>query len=234
MRAGRSASDGDPGAHRAQPRRVDVHHEPAPERPGDAGDVEHAAGGDQGGAARVALAADHGRVGGAVQQRLDLLLEEGALLLDHDDLGEPVGERPHDRRLERPDQRRLEEADAERVEVGEADAEVGERGDDVAVGLARGEDADAGGTATVDDVEAGVAHVVVHGVETGAGRLLLEQHRPRREHPVVEVGRPRLPVALVRAGPCGTGRPTSTVAYPSAMSLWSFSPTHEPLRREIS
>ena len=38
--------------------------------------------------------------------------------------------------------------------------------------------------------------VVVHRVEAGSDRLLLEQHRPRREHPVVEVRGPGLPVAL--------------------------------------
>ena len=54
------------------------------------------------------------------------------------------------------------------------------------------------GPATVDDVEPRVPHVVVHRVEAHADRLLLEQHRPRREHPVVEVGGPRSPVAFVR------------------------------------
>ena len=86
----------------------------------------------------------------------------------------------------------------ERGEIAELDAEVGERGDDVAVGLAGGEDAEPRGAVAVDDVEPGAPHVVVHRVQARADRFLLEEHRPGREHAVVEVGGPGLPVALVR------------------------------------
>ena len=58
VRAGRSAStdDGDARARRPQARRVEVLLQPAPQRRGDDGDVEHAAGGDERARRRVALA----------------------------------------------------------------------------------------------------------------------------------------------------------------------------------
>ena len=89
--------------------------DPRAEGAGDPGGRELAFRREQRRAGLVALA-DHARpraVGKRVERVLDLGLDQGALLLDHDDLFEPAGEGAQALGFERPGHRRLVEAQAD-------------------------------------------------------------------------------------------------------------------------
>ena len=133
---------------------------------------ERAVRGEQRRAALVALAHDLRRVRPAVQQLLELGLDQGALLLDHDDLLEAGGERAHALGLERPDQAELEHAQAKPGGELAVDAEVGERLAQVQIRLAGRDDAEARVRA--------VEHQPVERVGPGerAHRLQLEAMQP--------------------------------------------------------
>ena len=103
---------------------------------------ERAMRGKQGCALLVVLADDHRRVRLPVQQLFQLRLDQGALLLDHDDLLEAGREAPHAFALERPDQAELEHAQAKPGGHLAVDAEIGERLAQVQVRLAGRDDAE--------------------------------------------------------------------------------------------
>ena len=91
--------------------------------------------------------ADHARRALAgfpvVELFLDLVFDDLALLLDHQDLLQPLGEAPRALRLERPGHRHLVEAHADVARDALVDAQVGQRLQRVAEGLAGGDDAEA-------------------------------------------------------------------------------------------
>ena len=99
----------------------------------------------------------------AIENGADLILEQRALLLDHNDEIEAVGELAHDHRIERPHHADFEETQAERgAVVGEA--EIAERLQEVLPGLACGDHADPRVLALADDaVEAVGARVSERG-----------------------------------------------------------------------
>src|SRR5262249_21390666 len=109
---------------------------------GDVVRVERALDGEQPVAALVLLADAHGLVGGAVEVFADLDLDQRALLLDHDDEVEPVGELLELALAQRPRARDLVEADAEIVALHLVEAELVERLADIEVALAHRDDAD--------------------------------------------------------------------------------------------
>ena len=98
------------------------------------------------GAAALVVLADDTRpyTRQVVQDLLDLALDEGALLLDDEDLLEPRGKLAQALGLERPRECRLVQAQPERGGGLLADAEQVERLADVEVGLAGADDAEAG------------------------------------------------------------------------------------------
>ncbi len=77
-----------------------------------------------------------------VQVVLDLLLDDGALLFDHEHFGEPVDEGFDARHFERIRQADLVDPHAGRVEIGHRQVEAAQRFHQVEVRLAAGHDAD--------------------------------------------------------------------------------------------
>ncbi len=130
------------------------------------------AGGLAGGAAPLAVVvelADHARRAHAVfpvvELFLDLVLDQLALLLHHQDLFQPLGEAARALRLERPGHRHLVHAQADVARDPLVDAEVRERLHGVAEGLAGGDDAQARvGRVPHDAIELVGAHVGRRGV----------------------------------------------------------------------
>src|SRR6266508_3831975 len=86
-----------------------------------------------------------------VQLFLDLVLDDLALFLDHEDLFEPFGELARTLRLERPGHRHLVETDAGRARDTFVDTEIGERLQGVAERRAGSDDAETGAWAVPDD-----------------------------------------------------------------------------------
>src|SRR5712692_5437686 len=95
--------------------------------------------------AAVVELADHARRAHAflpvVELFLDLVFDELALFLDHEDLFQAVGEAPRALRLERPRHSHLADAQADLARDALVDAQVGERLHHVAERLAGGDDA---------------------------------------------------------------------------------------------
>ncbi|OPZ02233.1 MAG: hypothetical protein BWZ09_02581 [Alphaproteobacteria bacterium ADurb.BinA305] len=125
--------------------------------------------------------ADHARahlVLPVIELFLQLVLEELALLLDHEDLVEAVGEAAHALGVERPHHADLVQAQADRRGGGLVDAEVVERLAHVEVALAAGEDAQAR-LRRVDDhaVQPVLAAVGERGVELVVEQALLLHQR---------------------------------------------------------
>ena len=86
----------------------------------------------------------------AIENGADLILEQRALLLDHNDEIEAVGEVAHNHRIERPDHADFEQTEAERgAVVGKA--EIAERLQKVLPGLAGRDHADPRLFAVADD-----------------------------------------------------------------------------------
>ena len=86
----------------------------------------------------------------AIEDGADLILEQRALLLDHDNEIEAAGEVAHDHRIERPHHADFEQAQAKRgAVVGEA--EIAERLQQVLPGLAGRDHADPRALAVADD-----------------------------------------------------------------------------------
>ena len=134
--------------------------------------------------ALLVLLADADRlVGGAVKLLAHLHLDQRALLLDHDDEIEALGEFLQLAPAERPGAGHLVEADAQFVALDLVDAELVERLADVEIALAGGDDADlriapARGDGAVELVG---AHEGEHGVA-----LVVVQPRFLREDRIVE------------------------------------------------
>ncbi len=149
----------------------------------------------------VALADDPRRVRRAVERLLELGLDEGALLLDHEDLVEPPAELAHRALLERPDHAQLEHADADALELALAEPEAAQRVHQVVVGLAGGDDAEPGVAGALDPVDAVLARVREGEVGAHAEQAALELERGRREQVAVghvlvaEVGQDRVDAA---------------------------------------
>ena len=93
----------------------------------------------------LVLLADHARpVRPAVEEVLGEHLEEGTLLLDDQDLLEPLRELADDARLHGEHEAHLEDAHAGAAQPGLVQAQLGQRLAHVVVGLARGQDAEPG------------------------------------------------------------------------------------------
>ena len=91
----------------------------------------------------LVLLADHHRlVGGAIELLADLDLDQRALLLDHHDQVESIGEGLRLRRIDRPGAGELEQADAQVIGADLVDAEILQRLSDIEIGFADGGDAD--------------------------------------------------------------------------------------------
>src|SRR5256714_68051 len=78
-----------------------------------------------------------------VELFLDLVFDDLAFFLHHQNLLEAVGEAPGALRLERPGERHLVDAQADVARRALVDAEIGKRAHHVAEGLPRGDDAQA-------------------------------------------------------------------------------------------
>ena len=160
--------------------------EVAGESVGDGVGVELAHGREQRGAVPRPLAVDGRGAGLPVQHGLHRVLEEGALVLDDDDLVEASGEPGDDARLKRVDHAELEQPDAVPFEVVLRQPERGEGLADVQVGLAGGHQADPGAARPRDDVQAAAADVLGGDGQPGEllaalqlGELRAEQAGPR-------------------------------------------------------
>ena len=97
--------------------------------------------------AALVVLADHNRAAAGlhVEQRvLQLLLDQRALFLDHQNLALAGGEGRDALGLERPDQAHLVDGKAQALGFGIVDAELVQRLADVEIGLADGDDAEAG------------------------------------------------------------------------------------------
>ena len=151
-----------------------------------------AVGGYDGTTAGVTLA-DQCRLRGCAVQRLsDEQLDEGALLLDDEHLADTAGCGSHDVVVERVDQPESQQPDSCAAHVViSAQAEVGQRLADLAVGPAGGHDRDpCVGRVDLDDVELVGSGIRERGRVTPVVELALElegvrqeQHRPLRERP---------------------------------------------------
>ncbi|ESS36882.1 hypothetical protein P355_1630 [Burkholderia cenocepacia KC-01] len=121
-----------------------VPREPCREHRQDARRTQLAELGQQARTGRVVLAehARAGAFGAVVQVVLDLLLDDRALLLDHQHFGEPVDEGFDARHFERIRQADLVDPHAGRVEIGDRQVEAAQRFHQVEVRLAAGDDAD--------------------------------------------------------------------------------------------
>jgi hypothetical protein len=168
--------------------------DPLGERDRDLIAGQRAVRGEQGRALLVPLADDQRRVRAAVEEVLELRLDQRALFLDHHDLLEAVGEGEHALGLERPDQAELEHAQAEPGGEILIDAEVVERLAQIQIRLAGRDDAKARARA--------VEHAPIERVRAGerTHRLELEAVQPlllgeRRVRPAdVQAARRRLEV----------------------------------------
>jgi hypothetical protein len=114
---------------------------------------------EQGPAGLVALAVMRGAPGQRIQRLLQLRLQEGAAVLDHQHLLQPLGEGARGLGVERPGEADLPDAQAVGAREVGRDAGVGQR-------LAQRRE----GLAAHDDAEAGVRRIHHHPVEAvGAG-----------------------------------------------------------------
>ena len=109
--------------------------------------------------------------GQIVEQLLDLVLDEAPLLLDDDDLVEPVGEAPDAVGLQRPAHADLVEREAEAPGRRLVDGEVVERLAHVEIGFSRGDDAEP----APRPVDHGPVEPVRPAVGAGCVELVFEQ-----------------------------------------------------------
>ena len=155
-------------------------------------------------------------VGAPVEELLlDLVLDDLAPLLDDQHLVQPFGEMPDGLRLQRPGHADLEDAQADRGHFLRTDLELAQRLQHVLIGLARG-----------DDAEAGIGHIMGDFVDAiGAGEgdrgialvglqpIVLHQRRigPAQVEPAgrqLEIGRQHeLPLLARRDRPRLSSRP---------------------------
>ena len=121
--------------------------------------------------------ADHARCAAAllpaIEFFLDLVFDQLALFLDHENLFQPIGEAPRALRLERPGHRHLVHAQADLARHTSVDAQVGERLHGVAERFSGGDDSQARARRIPHDaIQAVGAHVGERGVH-----LVVEQAR---------------------------------------------------------
>ncbi|KGW49100.1 hypothetical protein Y049_2352 [Burkholderia pseudomallei MSHR684] len=160
-----------------------VAREPFGEHGQDARGPQLAELGQQRRAGRVVLAEHDGpRTGRAVVEMiLDLLLDHGALLLDHEHFGQPFDERIDPRHLERERQADLVDPHAGRVEIGRRQIEPAQRLHQIEMRLAARDDAHVRARALRDPlVDAVRAREVAYRVELrGEARLDREARQVR-------------------------------------------------------
>jgi len=109
----------------------------------------------------------------AKQLLLELVLDELALFLDHQDLFQPLGKAADRLRLQRPDHAALEQAQPDARAGGLVQSEVGQRLARVEVGLAAGDDA----KARVGRVHHRVVELVGAAVGERGVQLVVQQAR---------------------------------------------------------
>src|SRR5262249_22885839 len=119
----------------------------------------------------VPLAGDAGAARQVVERAPELRLDEVSLLLDDDDLVQPLGELSDDLRIQGIDHADLQEPDTELSQLHVAQSQVVKRLRDVGIGLAGGHDAEAVAATALDD---GVQQVGA-GVREGGRESLLVQ-----------------------------------------------------------
>ncbi len=117
--------------------------QPLDEQAGDPGGVELGVDRDERPALVVELAQHQGAQRHAVQLVLDVELDERTLVLQDEDLRQPVGELPHDASLERVGHPQLQQPHAEAVQLVVVQPEVPAGLAQVEVRLARRDDAEA-------------------------------------------------------------------------------------------
>ena len=122
--------------------------------------VQFAERGQQRAAVRPVLAVHRRRAGHPVEHGFHRVLQEGPLLLDHDDLVEAAGELPDDGRLEREDQAELQQPDAGPVQPVLVEPGRGQRLAQREIAGAGGDDADPRGGRAGDLVDAAAARVL--------------------------------------------------------------------------
>ena len=111
-------------------------------------------------AVRPALAVHRRRAGHPVEHGLHRVLQEGPLLLDHDDLIEATGELLDDGRLEREDHAELQQPDTGSVQPVLVEPDRGQRLAQREIAGAGGDDADPRGGRASDLVDAAAARVL--------------------------------------------------------------------------
>ncbi len=137
----------------------------------------------------VALAPDGGGQPRLVHDRPHLLLDERALLLDHEDLVDRPGQLEHAGRGHRIGHRQLQDPDARAGEVGRADAARLQRPEHVAVRLARADDAQPGRALGADEpVEPPGGHPPLCGPQAAVEPQLLEVAAEDPAHGLVTPG----------------------------------------------
>ncbi len=116
--------------------------QPRHQRGGYQGRIEFALARQQRCAALVLLAHHRGAMPGfdIIEDALELVLDEAALLLDHQHVLQPFRELPRAALFQGPGQRHLVDAQAERFGVAVADAEIGHCLPQIEIGLAGGDD----------------------------------------------------------------------------------------------
>ncbi len=120
-----------------------LHDAPA-EREGDAVGGKRAVAREEIGPVAIALAFDDGPVLASIEQGLDLILDERPLLLHHEHPRHTGNRALEADRIEREGEPRLVEAHPEPLEIGGGEFEEVERGEEIGVGLAAGDDAEMG------------------------------------------------------------------------------------------
>ncbi len=122
--------------------------------------VQFAERGQQRAAVRPVLAVHRRRAGHPVEHGFHRVLQEGPLLLDHDDLVEAAGELPDDGRLEREDHAELQQPDAGPFQPVLVEPDRGQRLAQREIAGAGGDDADPRGGRAGDRVDAAAARVL--------------------------------------------------------------------------
>ena len=161
-----------------------------------------------------------------------LLLDDRAFLLEHQQLLVTTTERERRIRLERPDHADLVEPDAERPSPTLVDAELAQGLAHIQVGLARGDDAEGAPLAVEHDtVESIGAREGLRGGQLEVDEPTLHRQREEIAAPTVETARRHLDIRPAGRSAPDRG-PTSTVRVSSMVSVTALNPTQRPEKRD--